>query len=478
MERYKKMKPALFALLLAASSFGQAPLTFLKMITANQNGAHLPDMVDVMCMSADNRHIYCCANDSIVIFARDTATGLLSCLTWMKPYKFYDMQSIVVSPDDKNVYLTCWTIKNKTALLIFNRDNASGSLSFGDSIVAGQGGGADSLGGASAVIVNPDNRNVYVLSGQNILIFKRDILTGALVFRSMLGRTNGIEGLTTQDGIAISPDNKNAYVVGRIDRSLVVFARDTETGDLTFMKCFKNNQDRTDLGIFPRKVMVSPDNKNIYMVGDRILSVYIRDPANGGLSYYNSFFGTENVIEKFNDIGDIAVSPDNNKVFVTSIFENALHVFNRDISTGALTHRACLRVDNRLSDTLNDARIVIVSSDNKNVYVGCQGIAVFGMNTSSIHSQAEKTFSKLDKDFAITREGRLYTIAFVSKISGDLLLSLFDAEGKLVKRVFSSRAKAGGNAITVDFSDVRSGMYFLSLLNTRESKTVKMSIAR
>jgi hypothetical protein len=125
-----------------------------------------------------------------------------------------------------------------------------------------------------------------------------------------------------------------------------------------------------------------------------------------------------------------------------------------------------------------NARIVIVSPDNKNVYVACSGIAVFGMNTSPMHSQAEKTFLRRDKDFSITREGHRYAIAFFSNMSSDLILSLFDARGKLVKRFLGGRVKGGGNAINADFSDVRSGTYILSLLNGQKSETVKIFIAR
>ena len=78
---------------------------------------------------------------------------------------------------------------------------------------------------------------------------------------------DGVDGLNGSSGLAVSPDNKNVYIIGNIDDSIVVFDRDTSTCALTYSTYFKNNESGVKGLVTARDIEVSPDNKNIYVTG-------------------------------------------------------------------------------------------------------------------------------------------------------------------------------------------------------------------
>ena len=93
----------------------------------------------------------------------------------------------------------------------------------------------------------------------------------------------GIEGAAW---VAASPDGKHVYVAGEYDDSLVVFARDADTGRLAFVE----RQSRGTTGAEGLNnvefVMVSPDGQHVYALAphDDAVSVFSRDPDTGELT--------------------------------------------------------------------------------------------------------------------------------------------------------------------------------------------------
>ena len=154
--------------------------------------------------------------------------------------------SIVVSPDDDNVYLAG---RQSGSVSIFDRNTSTLALTQKagtDGCITWNPGTATSetcalgnkLPAPTAVVVSPDGENVYMTSQDTdgLALFDRNTATGTLVQRA--GAAGCIAGpgayasgcqagkaMNEAWGIAVSPNDKGAYVVGKLNDSVAVFAR-------------------------------------------------------------------------------------------------------------------------------------------------------------------------------------------------------------------------------------------------------------
>src|ERR1700733_4519568 len=165
--------------------------------------------------------------------------------------------AIAISPDGKNVYVV-GTDSNETGNIAeFARHPATGSLSQlaspNNCIDEHESSGTPICGTTtghglvtpSAVVVSPDNANVYVAdrNGDAIAEFARNTVTGSLsqlgtpnncfqesgATADSCGVTNG-RGLTGAESLAISPDGTSLYVGG--DDTIAELTRNATTGAL------------------------------------------------------------------------------------------------------------------------------------------------------------------------------------------------------------------------------------------------------
>ncbi|HEY3614783.1 MAG TPA: beta-propeller fold lactonase family protein, partial [Gaiellales bacterium] len=157
-----------------------------------------------------------------------------------------DARAIALSPDGKTLYAAAFTPASVTS---FSVDAHSGLLAqlnlsagcLASTIQTGCG-AARSLNGASALVVSPDGRNVYVAAATAGAVdsFARQP-------NGSLQQLTGIAGCSTTtvtpgcdsapslagaDAIAISPDGRFVYVAAASADAIVVFVRDAATGRL------------------------------------------------------------------------------------------------------------------------------------------------------------------------------------------------------------------------------------------------------
>ncbi|MFN8163397.1 MAG: YncE family protein [Solirubrobacterales bacterium] len=158
--------------------------------------------------------------------------------------------------------------------------------------------------------------------------------------------------------IALSPDGKNVYVASSGSDAIAIFRRDARTGTLTQPKgaagCIaaKGSSDcATAVGLDgPNSVAVSPDGRNVYATSraSNTVSVFRRNPSTGALSQLPAGAGCISRLpvpvcasgRALVGPDVVIVSPGGKNVYVGSFFGNAVAVFNRDRSTGALTQPA------------------------------------------------------------------------------------------------------------------------------------------
>ncbi|XP_060077766.1 6-phosphogluconolactonase-like [Ylistrum balloti] len=299
-------------------------------------------------------------------------------------------KSVTVSPDGNNVYVGGW---DDDALAVFNRNTTTGALTYSTNFKDGQDGqdGVDGLGHAISVTVSPDGNNVYV-AGYNddaLAVFNRNTTTGALTYSTVFkDGTNGVDGLKGAYSVTVSPDGNNVYVAGFDDDALAVFNRNTTTGALTYSTVFKNGTNGVDGLDGPAAVMVSPDGENVYVAGynDDAVAVFNRNTTTGVLTYSTVLKDGVNGVDGLDGPVAVTVSPDGNNVYVVSLVDDALAVFNRNTTTGVLTYSTVLKDGTNGVDGLDGAKSVTVSPDGNNVYVVSSqddALAVFNRNTTT-----------------------------------------------------------------------------------------------
>jgi DNA-binding beta-propeller fold protein YncE len=288
-----------------------------------------------------------------------------------------------VSPDGKNVYAAT---NGSDAVSVFSRNQTTGALTQlagTDGCVSETGtGGAcakgSALDGARYVTVSPDGKNVYVASyfGNAVAIFSRNETTGAL---TQLAGTDGCISETGTGGacadgtalnrtrtVAVSPDGKNVYVASQIahwgeqpaNRGAVsVFSRDQATGALTQLPGIDGCVSETGTGgactdgtALARAfaVIVSPDGKNVYVASFKsdAVSVFTRNQTTGALTQLP---GTDGCVSETGSGGactdgaaldglrGVAVDPGGRNLYVAAAFSDAVTIFSRDETTGVLT---------------------------------------------------------------------------------------------------------------------------------------------
>jgi sugar lactone lactonase YvrE len=312
-------------------------------------------------------------------------------------------RSVAVSPDGRSLYVAAFAGDSVTA---FTRDPHTGALAFQGCIANGGANGCidpaiDSLSGATGVAVSPDGKSVYVATyaGASVTHLTRDISTGFLTYQGCIanGSANGCidppqDSLAGAFGVAVSPDNQSIYVASVVGD----LARDT-SGGLThgfigYQGCIANggangcvDPPQDSLGV-ASGIAVSPDNKSVYVASDAGQSVtHLTRDTSGGLTH--GFIGYQGCVADLGANGcvdppqdslggafGVAVSSDNQSVYVASLRANSITHLTRDISTGLIGYQGCIAnggangcVDPP-QDSLANALELAVSPDGKSVY--------------------------------------------------------------------------------------------------------------
>ncbi|BAP54557.1 conserved repeat protein [Thioploca ingrica] len=346
------------------------------------------------------------------------------------------VNSVAISSDGRHLYATSFD----GAITVFSRDNGSGKLSWVQT-VNNSDLDNNGLNGASAVLVSPDSKHVYVASALDkaVVVFTRDQTTGKLTLVEIQqDGSSGGDGLEGANALAMSADNLRLYVTAVNDNALTVFARNVNSGGLTFLS--KQQQGLTT----PTHVTVSQDNVFIYVTNSNSVSRFTRNPTQGEIAYVDtlSSSGVDGVAD-LNGAQSMTISPDNNQAYIVSSDNSALLAFSRDAS-GKLTFLQTYRNNDNGIKGLGGAHSVVVSPDGRLVYVAGMNnsaIAVFNRDTNTgllSFNNLVQNSSSLDGVTAVTTSpdgNHIYTAATFSKAisafttkSTDLEITLTSSE--------------------------------------------------
>ena len=196
----------------------------------------------------------------------------------------------------------------------------------------------------------------------------------------------GVDGLAFASAVAVSPDGAHVYATGFLDNALVAFSRDASTGMLTFVEVQRDGVGGVDGLGRPHSVALSPDGANVYVASgfdstdadaDEAVAVFRRDATTGALTFVEVKKQGEAGVDGLSGAAEVVTSPDGLHVYVASIRDGAVAVFGRDASTGALTFIEAKKQGIGGVDGLDGATAIVVSPDGVQVYAaGSLGDAV------------------------------------------------------------------------------------------------------
>jgi 6-phosphogluconolactonase (cycloisomerase 2 family) len=310
-------------------------------------------------VSPDDRQVYLTTwGNWVHVYARG-ADGDLSFVEAVKKEPvseglpgFFGFGALTFSPDGHYVY----TVQpDDNTVEVFKREQQSGRLTF---VQASQYGAATKgqitpgLPIANDVAVSPEGRHLYVasLNENGVAVFSRNQSSGVLTFTEIItdGGTNPggiVDGLAGAASVALSPDGHHVYAVSYKDNAITAFSRDPNSGRLTFLQALQDGVSSSgkivDGLAGARALAASPDGRHLYVASfnDSAVAVFSRESTTGRLTFIEAIKDnwTGGMVNSLNGALGLVVSPEGGWVYVTSYYDSALVVFQRDQSSGTLT---------------------------------------------------------------------------------------------------------------------------------------------
>ena len=311
---------------------------------------------------------------------------------------------IVISPDDKHVYTASSTDE---AVSAFSRNSSTGKLTYIETHVDDiQGGLIDQMDGAKRLCISPDGNHIYVPSSTDdgLVVFSRNSTSGVLThIETHKDLVDGVTGLNGAYECAVSPDNKHVYVAGSVSDAAVVFSRNTGTGALTFVEAHVDAISGVDGLNGSRAVKLSNDGNYAYFASsiDDAVAIFSRNSTTGALTYISNSKDGFGGVDGLNGAYGLAISPDDDHLYVAGSSDDAVAVFTRNTATGALTYIEHHKDDTQggLIANLNAVRNVAVSHDGAYVAAASStddGLVIFSRNATTGALTLDEEHKQLD----------------------------------------------------------------------------------
>lgn len=369
---------------------GTGELSYNNSYIDGQNGISGISGATSVSVTPDGNYVYVNSteDDAVAIFSREVSSGALQHISMIEDGSngvdgiSYPL-SLTSSKDGKNLYIVGF---GSASLAVFDIDENTGELDFRES-ETGEGMGVSGLDGSTAVTVSPDGKNVYA-AGNNadaLVVFERNTQNGTLDFIEKIEDGSTTDGLNGINSIIVSSDGAHVYATGFWDKSLVLFERNSTTGELTYIERYKDGISGVDGLNGANFVTMSPDGNNVYVTGfwEHAVAVFNRNTSTGQLDFVEVFKDGINGVNGINRASALDVSPDGKNVYVAGYYDNAIAVFERNLSNGTLSYSGLVEDDVNNVNGLDRVNSVEVSPDGLQVYAtgfNDDAIAIFNRN--------------------------------------------------------------------------------------------------
>ncbi len=354
----------------------------IKQLVFIEQHEHVQDAVDGIKspydvkVAPDGGHAYVASlgNAAISFFSRNDETGELGysgvvTQTELGEDALRGVRSLVMSPDGEFVYSVAMI---SDSLAMFDRNIATGELSFIDAIYDSDG-GIDGLDGPRSIVMSPDGKNLYVAAydDNKLSVYSRDSVTGVASFLGVYEEGDqGVEELSNPHALALSADGKNLYVA-LFKNEIIVFDRDSSSGLLTYksrLSYLTGESKKESI----RSMVLSPDGKYVYVASwnNDAISAFSRDTESGAIVHKKDVFNGAGGVSNLDGPHAISISQDGAYLYVAASSSHSVTSFERNATTGTLTYYQSV-VSTLEDDWEMKGPISIgTSPDGEHVYLG------------------------------------------------------------------------------------------------------------
>lgn len=172
-------------------------------------------------------------------------------------------EHVSITPDGLQAVVSCW---NSDTILIFGIIDATGTLELSQALTDGVD-GIEGLNGPGGCAFSEDGSHMYVAGYYDhaVSLFTWDQTALSWIWtKSWSDGSESVEGIRYARDVAISADEAEVYVCGGGSDALAVFGRDSDTGQLSFLGCAANGDDRVEGLDGVRSVCVSANGRCVY----------------------------------------------------------------------------------------------------------------------------------------------------------------------------------------------------------------------
>lgn len=191
-------------------------------------------------------------------------------------------------------------------------------------------------------------------------------MSTVLTFKNFYNRSTS-QALDGAQGVCVSPDNEHVYACGYAKDGVVAFDREAN-GDLTFIAAYQGTGVGGTVADMdaPRAIHCSADGKNVYVVCSNSDSIvcFDRNPANGQLNASSVVKNNVGGVSGLNGAREMCISPNDGWVFAVSSYDDAITIFERNTTTGALTYKG-----ENASGAANAPYGICIASNGVDIYV-------------------------------------------------------------------------------------------------------------
>lgn len=243
--------------------------------------------------------------------------------------------------------------------------------------------------------LSPDGRYLYVACEREdaFVYFELSPFNGAL---TLAGRFDNftdwrVKNMDSPRSIAVSPNGKFVYGGTTVSDYLMVFSRDSVTGDLSYIELFRDNSNYGLNSI--RDIIISSDGRYLYAIGttDSAINLFAINETNGRLTYIESYQDASlgGTINHLGGCEYFEMDSDGDNLYVGAGLDDAIVVFSRNHETGKLSF---------IQDIVNNTSGVTGLDNVKKIVLTKQGRHVYAMGKD------QNTIVQFSRD---TLDGRL-----------------------------------------------------------------------
>lgn len=251
----------------------------------------------------------------------------------------------------------------------------------------------DRLAGITGLALVPTPNGRW-LAGASVLddavsLFSRDPASGELVERAV------VDGLEGPQSLVASADGAYLYVASRISDSVTVFAVGEDAGGAPTLAPVQTVIGRPGLDQAVH-VALSADQATLYVAGanDDAVAAFARDADSGVLTWIGSVENGVDGVAGLSDVSHVVPAPDGEQVYALSPTTGSIAVFDRAVD-GSLSWRR--RYDGMdFPVDLAGASSAVFDAEGRFLYVAAQQdsrIVVLARDTSATATRGELAFA-------------------------------------------------------------------------------------